>query len=362
MGDLNIYRNELLKKYIRLALIISLLLSPIYYYVGNYYLAGTLNLFFLLTYYLNLSSKNLDRFVINSRIFMVAIFFLFFMGFIHSNQIINSTYFLLLFPIASFSIRGVREGIYWSVPMALVFIFSYMIYPELYNIYSFIFFLVAYFMVSYLLFYYRVYEFKNFKKINRNLESLVDQRTVELKSLNKTLENQALTLEEKNKELEHLAVTDQLTKLFNRKKLDETMESELHRTMRYNHLFSVILLDVDHFKSVNDTYGHQVGDQLLVDMSKLLKENLRDTDIIGRWGGEEFMIICPETDLIAAIKLAENLRLKIETHKFDVIDSKTSSFGVTVYKKDDDHKSIVARADEALYTAKTNGRNRVEFL
>ena len=169
-------------------------------------------------------------------------------------------------------------------------------------------------------------------------------------------------LEEKNRLLEELVIRDNLTKLYNRNKLDEVLICESNRTNRYNSTFGIIILDIDHFKDVNDTYGHLMGDKILKEFASILESNSRKTDTIGRWGGEEFMIICPETDINEAIKVAENLRLKIENHKFPIINSKTSSFGVTVYMKGDDHKSIVARADEALYCAKTNGRNRVEAL
>lgn len=164
-----------------------------------------------------------------------------------------------------------------------------------------------------------------------------------------------------NKELERLSITDRLTGLFNRIKLDETFDAEIKLAIRYNQPFSVIMVDIDHFKEVNDSYGHQVGDKVLVEFSNILKINTRETDIVGRWGGEEFMIICRYSDESGVLKLAEKLRLAIQNHTFPPAQRKTASFGVTIWLEGDKTENLVARADEALYAAKNNGRNRVEF-
>lgn len=163
-----------------------------------------------------------------------------------------------------------------------------------------------------------------------------------------------------NRELERLAVTDRLTGLFNRVKLDEAFEADIQRAKRFRQPFSIILLDIDHFKLVNDTHGHQAGDRVLVAVAQLLKDSIRKTDIAGRWGGEEFLVICVQTDADGVLKLAENLRLKFQNHTFPVVQHKTVSMGVTTYRDDDTVNDLVARADEALYAAKKNGRNRVE--
>ena len=132
------------------------------------------------------------------------------------------------------------------------------------------------------------------------------------------------------------------------------------RSQRFGQPFSLILLDIDYFKSVNDTFGHQAGDQVLVAVSSILSKNTRKTDIVGRWGGEEFIVICPHTDEAGVFKLADNLRQKFEAHHFPVVEHKTASFGVTTYQQGDQPGEIVRRADEALYLAKNKGRNRVE--
>ena len=176
---------------------------------------------------------------------------------------------------------------------------------------------------------------------------------------NITLERQ---LKEQHKKVKRLSVTDHLTGLFNRQKLDEALEQEINRATRYATSFSIIMLDLDYFKSVNDTYGHQVGDDVLIEVSKILQQNTRKTDIVGRWGGEEFMIICPEIDSQGGEKLAEKIRTRIELTSFQVIGNITASIGVSIYEQSDQYKSIVERADKALYQAKEQGRNRVVIL
>lgn len=163
-----------------------------------------------------------------------------------------------------------------------------------------------------------------------------------------------------NKELARLSVTDTLTGLYNRLKTDAVLESEFQRSLRFGQAFSVILIDIDHFKQVNDTHGHQVGDQVLVTLANVLHTNTRETDILGRWGGEEFIVICPHTEQDGAVKLAENLRTHIQNQYMPTVGQMTASFGVATYRAGEQPKDIVTRADAALYQAKHLGRNRVE--
>lgn len=111
-------------------------------------------------------------------------------------------------------------------------------------------------------------------------------------------------------------------------------------------------MDIDHFKRVNDTHGHQVGDSVLVEMATLITERLRNVDVPGRWGGEEFLIVCPETSCKSALLIAEKLRAAIDTFSFSVVCHITASFGVTSYQNGDDVKTMMARADAALYRAR----------
>jgi diguanylate cyclase (GGDEF)-like protein len=167
-------------------------------------------------------------------------------------------------------------------------------------------------------------------------------------------------LVEQNLQLERLAVTDQLTGLFNRLHLDRTLEEEHSRNMRYGTQFCVLLLDVDEFKAVNDTYGHQVGDQILVGIAQTLQAGVREVDVVGRWGGEEFLIICRETGLDGALVLAEKLRASIDEKKFHGKGHCSASFGAAMFHPGEVLTETIARADTALYRAKLGGRNRVE--
>ncbi len=163
-----------------------------------------------------------------------------------------------------------------------------------------------------------------------------------------------------NSKLDLLYKTDRLTQVYNRYMLDSEMERELARAARYDSLFSVILLDIDHFKNVNDNYGHHAGDTVLVAISSLLSINVRETDVLGRWGGEEFLVICPETSLEGAVLLAEKLRKKIEELHFPAMkENVTASLGVAAYVKGETGEDLVKRADDALYRAKKMSRNCV---
>lgn len=159
--------------------------------------------------------------------------------------------------------------------------------------------------------------------------------------------------------LEELSITDALTQTFNRMGIDNSISSELDRFKRYGRSFGIILADIDYFKNVNDTFGHDVGDIVLQGIAQTLKNNTRSTDIVGRWGGEEFLIICPEVEKDSIYKLAEILRGRIEQSDFKPAGKVTCSFGTTIANKDDDLNSLLKKADSALYEAKESGRNRV---
>jgi polar amino acid transport system substrate-binding protein len=172
-------------------------------------------------------------------------------------------------------------------------------------------------------------------------------------------------LESKEKlktQLEHLAITDKLTGINNRLKIDELLQNEIVRSKRYNHAFGFAIIDIDNFKSINDNYGHQVGDSVLIKIAKILKENIRNVDYLGRWGGEEFVIICPETSLEGTLKLMEDLKKIIESESFETVGTVTASFGLTLFDLEDDASTILKRADDALYKAKDDGRNKVVVL
>ncbi|MDA7848220.1 GGDEF domain-containing protein [Sulfurospirillum sp.] len=166
-------------------------------------------------------------------------------------------------------------------------------------------------------------------------------------------------VEQKNALLKRLSITDKLTGLNNRIKIDEVLNSNLNMFERYGNVFSVILIDIDHFKKVNDTYGHPAGDEILKDFAKILKKNARITDVVGRWGGEEFMIIASETDSFGATQFATTIKKSINEHEFPKVGKITASFGLSQINIGDNIEDVVNRADLALYNAKESGRNRV---
>lgn len=167
-------------------------------------------------------------------------------------------------------------------------------------------------------------------------------------------------LEQKNKELEEKAVHDDLTGLFNHGYMFEQLSYCQQLSWRYNKPLSVIMFDLDHFKQVNDTWGHQVGDAVLKSVSDIIKDAVRQVDIAGRYGGEEFMIICPETSLENTLLLAERIREEIASAEIGDQGLKvTISGGVAESQENEPVEKLVNRADELLYTSKHAGRNQI---
>jgi len=169
-------------------------------------------------------------------------------------------------------------------------------------------------------------------------------------------------IKEMEEKLKLLSVTDPLTQIYNRMKFNETLTEEIKRVKRYKTPLSMIMLDIDHFKEINDTHGHDVGDKILVSLVNQVKNFIRETDIFSRWGGEEFMILLPLTTLEHAAILAERIRLEVMRHKFAVIGSLTCSFGVSEFLADDSVETFTKRVDNALYESKRNGKNRMTFM
>jgi diguanylate cyclase (GGDEF)-like protein/PAS domain S-box-containing protein len=161
--------------------------------------------------------------------------------------------------------------------------------------------------------------------------------------------------------IEKISITDELTQIYNRRKIEDILNHELERAKRYNQVFSVIFLDIDKFKAINDNFGHSSGDDVLVQLSAILKSNLRETDFIGRWGGEEFIIVCSQTQKTGAFNLAQTLRSIVENSTFCIKSKVTISLGVAQYDTNEDISDLISRADTALYRAKDLGRNRVEM-
>lgn len=167
------------------------------------------------------------------------------------------------------------------------------------------------------------------------------------------------SLIKKNAQIEHLASRDPLTNLYNRYKFSKLFELSHQAMVEREGVMSLVMVDVDFFKKINDTYGHGVGDRVLVGISELFLSLLREEDIVCRWGGEEFVILLPSANLKDALSLAQKLRGRIEMMEIETAHKVTASFGVTQIRVDDDLKSAVDRADNALYGAKDAGRNCV---
>lgn len=156
-----------------------------------------------------------------------------------------------------------------------------------------------------------------------------------------------------------LAHRDTLTQIYNRSKLNILLSTTLRNAYVYNEPFTIILFDIDYFKKINDMYGHNVGDMVLIQLASLVKSQLRSNDTFARWGGEEFIILSEGSVGKDATYLASRLRQTIEAFAFDEIDGITCSFGVSQYQSGDTETTLLKRADDALYKAKENGRNKV---
>ncbi|MDD5373129.1 MAG: sensor domain-containing diguanylate cyclase [Sulfurimonas sp.] len=188
----------------------------------------------------------------------------------------------------------------------------------------------------------------------------------ELRELNEKLERKIQSQERellaKNKENEKFSVKDEVTQLYNKAKLEEVLTNELHRSKRYLYKFSVIVINIDGMKAINDTHGYQVGNSVMKEMADLIMRNIRYLDTIGRWSESEYLVICPEIDAENGVIVAQHLQKLIEKSKFFFVGRATACFGVTGYHVDDTMQDIMKRGYEALAIAKEGGRNRVEML
>ncbi len=169
-------------------------------------------------------------------------------------------------------------------------------------------------------------------------------------------------LKKKNDVLSKLSITDELTSQYNRRYVIEQLDLRTKESIRYETPLSIIMLDLDHFKEVNDSCGHAVGDEILIEISFNIKSSIREYDLFGRYGGEEFLVILPNTDLKAACCVAQKINKTINSLYFDKLPNKciTISCGVAEFKKNMRYKELIEAADKCLYKAKLNGRNRVE--
>ena len=201
------------------------------------------------------------------------------------------------------------------------------------------------------------------------IHQILNEKLVNLQEKLEQVSQHSHSLHGENETLVRLAAKDGLTGLYNHAYIKERLKQELYRCQRYDHPLSLLMIDIDDFKSLNDSYGHVVGDRVLKTLSMLMQEIIRPSDIIGRYGGEEFLAILPQTNSENSLAVAERIRENIEFYEFEVHPSKnkisqvTVSIGLCAYP---DHgqtpEDLIAFADESLYIAKKEGKNRVTIF
>lgn len=189
-------------------------------------------------------------------------------------------------------------------------------------------------------------------KRQKKIEILLRRHQLELESI----------VEERTHKLIKIASLDPLTEIYNRRKFSEVLDEQIQISRRYKNPLSLLLCDLDSFKNINDKYGHQMGDDVLIKFASIVKNNLRITDFYARWGGEEFIMLLPQTYLDEAKIVAEKIRITVSEFKFAETFHLTVSFGITIYYENENPESIIKRADDALYSAKATGRNRTVIL
>ena len=233
-----------------------------------------------------------------------------------------------------------RGAIFSAIYFSILITYLLSITPEILSIRSSINLLLNFIVVSLGILFYE----NSRQKMLQNVNSLVEIK------------------ERQKNELLVLSQTDTLTKVANRLKLDQVLEHEFQRAKRYNTPLTLVFIDIDYFKNVNDNYGHQAGDTVLQEFSQLIENSIRVTDTFGRWGGEEFLLILPETSSAQGVNLANQLCESVAQHEFSYNFSNTASFGVSSFQQGIALQTLIKRADKALYQAKEQGRNRVVYL
>ena len=290
----------------------------------------------------------LELYEIFFSLFGISIALMRFIAFSEGEAHLPTIYIAVLYGVAVIFVYNLWQGIlcYFSISIAAVILFP-MFHPEV-TAGRFAADIISNGIIAWgiLLFNYRnfIISFQRMKEIEAKNLALVETN-LEIAKMNESLREQS--------------IHDELTCLYNRRKLNEVCEEVFLKAERYNIDFSLILIDIDFFKQINDTYGHDKGDVILIEFSNLLKNSVRDVDVCGRWGGEEFMVICQETDLRNAEQLAERLRTKVESFSFDGDLKLTASFGVSAHARGKALKTVIKEADIRLYTAKESGRNLV---
>lgn len=249
---------------------------------------------------------------------------------VHGGYNRTGIYWIYTYPLLTFFLKGNKTGIIWNfVFFLVVLIFAFLDYK---NIVPVAFSqdeirqaLLAYTIVMVLAYIFEEALLKSYKEVSR------------------------------------LAVTDQLTGLYNRHYIFEKLNDEIERAKRFGKKFCLILLDIDDFKNINDRFGHDVGDYVLFEVAQVLRDTTRSVDTVGRLGGEEFIIICPNTDIVGGLIIAEKIRSSIGELNIPDVGRITVSVGVAEFTGEETAHELIKSADTALYRAKRSGKNKVEI-
>ncbi|MEA3404465.1 MAG: diguanylate cyclase [Pseudomonadota bacterium] len=278
-------------------------------------------------------NQNIDR----AALIGTSSLFIFFITFSYLNQ--NESFgliWLIFFPVIAITINQTQRGLRFALVFLLaVSILGFLGIGEWQD---------------------GAWDLKSFLRLSIALSLVIFVMYVHEITMDKAQKQELDTL----KFFEDFSLIDELTKIANRRRINELLDIEFKRSKRYQTTFAIVLFDIDHFKQVNDTYGHLIGDDVLKALAKLVSNSIRETEMIGRWGGEEFMLILTESDQNTAFAVAEKIRRIIAETEFDGLKEKlTCSFGIAEYKKGLVLEEMIAQADQALYQAKSHGRNQV---
>ena len=352
------YKFIFLNNIVGFAIIVSIIMGFIRLQHGSFLAYIDFLLAFILSiglFYLRINREKIEKIATLMIILLYGLFILIYL----LNSIQHTTFelFFLLLISASF-LKGSKFGfgvlvvIISSIVLIQIFDLATMKHSNM-DVFTFSIYLFALFFTMNLYEALKNAQQKELEYLNNNLELLVQNKTDDLLLVNRRLE-------EEKEALKIMSTTDQLTGLHNRTQLEDIFEYEKMQSLRYKKAFSMIMIDIDYFKDVNDNYGHSVGDKVLQEFAQIFRATFRDVDTISRWGGEEFLILVPNTDLSGIKEVALRVQTAIHQKEFSIVGHKTVSMGVTTLQEDDDFTSIVKRSDAALYHAKNRGRDRVE--